>query len=135
MNFRPARFRPIASACPQNRDLRRDESVSAHPAWGQPSSVLRVRGRVLCSRLPCAPTCVADYSPGGADRFYFFAGDRAEPPHVHVEGDDGEAKYWLRPVAQVDAWGYSARELRVIERIIEAHRDEFLRAWDDFIRG
>jgi hypothetical protein len=92
-----------------------------------------VRG-TLCSRLPStqlvSPTILRD----GPYRFYFFAGDRAEPPHVHVEGNDGEAKYWLRPVALVDAWGYSARELRVIQRIIEVHRDEFLRAWDEFFR-
>jgi len=68
----------------------------------------------------------------GPYRFYFYAGDGAEPAHVHVEGDGGEAKYWLRPVALKNAWGYSARELRVIQRIIEAHRDEFQRAWDAF---
>ncbi|MBV9322877.1 MAG: DUF4160 domain-containing protein [Chloroflexi bacterium] len=68
----------------------------------------------------------------GPYRFYFFAGDRLEPRHVHVEGDDGEAKYWLEPVALADAAGYSARELRVIARIIQAHRDDFLRAWHEF---
>jgi hypothetical protein len=68
----------------------------------------------------------------GPYRFFFFAGDRPEPPHVHVEGDDGEAKYWLRPVALAEAAGYSDHELRVIVRIIEAHRDEFLKAWDAF---
>ena len=68
----------------------------------------------------------------GAYRFYFFAGDRAEPAHVHVDGGDGEAKFWLRPVVVADAWGYSARELRVIQRTVVAHRDEFLKAWDAF---
>jgi Domain of unknown function (DUF4160) len=46
----------------------------------------------------------------------------------------GEAKFWLRPVTLAAAWGYSARELRAIERIVVAHRDEFLRAWDTFFR-
>jgi Domain of unknown function (DUF4160) len=68
----------------------------------------------------------------GPYRFYFFAGDRAEPAHIHVEGADGEAKFWLRPVAQADAWGYSARELRTIRHIVVTHRDEFLQAWDAF---
>jgi len=31
----------------------------------------------------------------GPHRFYFYAGDQDEPPHVHVERDDSEAKYWL----------------------------------------
>ena len=33
----------------------------------------------------------------GTDRF-FYAGDGGEPPHVHVERDDSEAKSWLDPV-------------------------------------
>ena len=68
----------------------------------------------------------------GPYRFYFYAGDRAEPPHIHVEGDGGEAKYWLGPVSLTDAWGYSARELNGIQRIVETHGDEFARAWHAF---
>jgi uncharacterized protein DUF4160 len=31
-------------------------------------------------------------------RFFFYAGDREEPPHVHVEREDRLAKFWLEPV-------------------------------------
>ena len=31
----------------------------------------------------------------GPYRCFFFAGDRMEPPHVHVERDDHRAKLWL----------------------------------------
>jgi Domain of unknown function (DUF4160) len=31
-------------------------------------------------------------------RFFFYAGDRDEPPHVHVESDDKIAKFWLDPI-------------------------------------
>jgi hypothetical protein len=48
------------------------------------------------------------------------------------EGDDGEAKYWLQPVALADAMGYCARELRVSARIVEAHCVDFVRAWHEF---
>jgi hypothetical protein len=34
----------------------------------------------------------------GGFRFFFYAGDRSEPPHVHVERGEGIAKYWLNPV-------------------------------------
>jgi uncharacterized protein DUF4160 len=34
----------------------------------------------------------------GPYRFFFYASDRAEPVHVHVEGGDGSAKFWLAPV-------------------------------------
>jgi hypothetical protein len=68
----------------------------------------------------------------GPYRFYFFAGDGDEPPHVHVESDDNEAKFWLRPVRLADTWGYSERELRAIRRIVDDRRDELLGAWDAF---
>ncbi|MGH2758625.1 MAG: DUF4160 domain-containing protein [Actinomycetota bacterium] len=35
----------------------------------------------------------------GPYRFFFYSGDRLEPPHVHVERDDDQAKFWLQPVA------------------------------------
>lgn len=34
----------------------------------------------------------------GPYRFFFYASDRHEPPHVHVERDEKVAKFWLRPV-------------------------------------
>ena len=34
----------------------------------------------------------------GPYRFFFYASDRREPPHIHVERDDKVAKFWLQPV-------------------------------------
>lgn len=34
----------------------------------------------------------------GPYRFFFYAGDRNEPPHVHVERESNRAKFWLEPV-------------------------------------
>jgi hypothetical protein len=34
----------------------------------------------------------------GPYRFFFYAGDRDEPPHIHVERDDHTAKFWLDQV-------------------------------------
>lgn len=34
----------------------------------------------------------------GPYRMFFYSGDRVEPPHVHVERGDNEAKLWLDPV-------------------------------------
>ncbi|MDP3297850.1 MAG: DUF4160 domain-containing protein, partial [Thermodesulfovibrionia bacterium] len=34
----------------------------------------------------------------GPYRFFFYAGDRDEPQHIHVERDDKIAKFWLDPV-------------------------------------
>jgi hypothetical protein len=77
---------------------------------------------------------VIDPPARGTLSLLFFAGDRLEPPHVHLEGNDGEAKFRLRPVTVASAWGCSARELRAIERIVVATTDEFLGAWHAFFR-
>jgi hypothetical protein len=34
----------------------------------------------------------------GPYRFFFYAGDRNEPEHIHVERDRSNAKFWLDPV-------------------------------------
>ena len=58
----------------------------------------------------------------GPYRFFFFASDREEPPHVHVERDDAVAKYWLDPVRLQRGVGFDRVELRRIHRLVEQHR-------------
>ena len=41
----------------------------------------------------------------GLHRFFFFSGDGGEPPHVHVETGDNEAKFWLDPVSLANQVG------------------------------
>ena len=91
----------------------------------QKQAVLRVSGT-----LACVPTILRD----GPYRFYFFSGDMGEPPHVHVDAGDASAKFWLSPVSLHYNIGFSARELRSIERIVEEHRAEFLEAWNGYFR-
>ena len=65
--------------------------------------------------------------------FFFRAADAPESPHVHVEGNDGRAKIWLRPTLEVAGErGYDRRQMNVILRITREHRDEWLAAWDRF---
>ncbi len=55
----------------------------------------------------------------GPYRVFFWAQDRlTEPPHVHVERDDHNAKLWLEPVRIERAGGIGAGELRRIFRLI-----------------
>jgi hypothetical protein len=44
-------------------------------------------------------------------RFFFYAGDRDEPPHIHVERDDNTAKFWLNPVRFENSGGFSRKEI------------------------
>lgn len=62
-------------------------------------------------------------------KFRFYEADLTEPPHVHVDRQGHEAKFWLRPVRLARAKRFRSVELREIERIIEANIDFLLEAW------
>ena len=58
----------------------------------------------------------------GSYRLFMFMADCVERHHVHIEGNDGEAKFWLKPVSLAEDVGYSPRELHRIRRIAANHR-------------
>lgn len=65
-------------------------------------------------------------------RFFFFAGDRDEPPHIHVEHDDKNAKFWLDPVRLQRSGQFTRIELQRVQRLVEQHQTELLRSWNEF---
>ena len=64
--------------------------------------------------------------------FRFRATDRGEPPHVHVEGHSGYAKFWLDGRKLEKSAGYNQRQLTQIARIVEEHAGEFEAKWHDY---
>ncbi len=64
--------------------------------------------------------------------FRFRMNDRSEPPHIHVEGHGGRAKYWLADESLVRAERYNRRQLAEIQRIVSVHADEWLRRWHEY---
>lgn len=65
----------------------------------------------------------------GSYRFYFNSREESRM-HVHVEGQDGRAKFWLEPfVALADFHGLRQHELKDIQRIVEEHEEQFINAW------
>jgi hypothetical protein len=60
------------------------------------------------------PTALRD----GPYRFFFYAGDGGEPPHVHVRRDRFEAKFWLEPVKQAANVGFGDHELNRVRRLV-----------------
>jgi hypothetical protein len=68
----------------------------------------------------------------GPYRFFFYSGDGAEPPHIHVERDQNRAKFWLDPVRLQDSGGYRATELNRVAALVAERRDELLGAWNEF---
>ena len=71
----------------------------------------------------------------GPFRFFFYAGDGGEPPHVHVERDDSEAKFWLDPVRLERSHGFSRKEINRVRGLVEQHRQPLLEGWNEFFRG
>lgn len=68
----------------------------------------------------------------GPYRFFFYAGDRNEPPHVHVERNENVAKFWLKPVRLQRSGGFGRAELNRIQAIIEENEELLLRGWNDY---
>jgi hypothetical protein len=68
-------------------------------------------------------------------RFFFYAGDADEPPHVHVERDTDKAKFWLDPVRLQNSGGFGRTEINRIQRLVEENREDFLRSWNEFFNG
>ncbi len=68
----------------------------------------------------------------GPYRFFFYAGDGAEPPHVHVERDDNIAKFWLRPVRLQESGGFTRVEIGRLQGIVEENLDTIVNSWEAF---
>jgi len=68
----------------------------------------------------------------GPYRFFFYAGDREEPQHIHVERDEKIAKFWLDPVRMQRSGGFNRADIARIHRIIEDHHSELVEAWNDY---
>ncbi len=68
----------------------------------------------------------------GPYRFFCFAGDRHEPPHVHVERDRELAKFWLDPVRLQSNRGFSRVEIGRIQNLVEANQTQLLEGWNEF---
>ena len=68
----------------------------------------------------------------GPYRLFFYSADFAEPPHVHVERDANEAKFWLDPVRLEDNYGFGTSELNRIRKLVDENVSDLLRSWNEF---
>ena len=70
-------------------------------------------------------------------RFFFFSneGDPREPIHIHVRKDSKLAKFWIEPdVTLADSYGFSARELNSVARMINNRKSEIEDAWHEHFK-
>ncbi|MGH8556477.1 MAG: DUF4160 domain-containing protein [Methylococcales bacterium] len=68
----------------------------------------------------------------GPYRFFFFASDRDEPPHIHVEREDKVAKFWLDPVRLQSSGGFSRNEITRIQRVVGEYQIQLREAWNAY---
>jgi hypothetical protein len=68
-------------------------------------------------------------------RFYFFSREGSEPPHVHVQKGDAEAKFWLQPVRLDFSDGFNPAELRRLRELTFEHQIEFIGRWNEHFAG
>ena len=68
----------------------------------------------------------------GPYRFFFYAGDRDEPLHVHVERDENVAKFWLNPIRLQSSGGFARREINRIHQLIMEHQDKLVEEWHEY---
>lgn len=68
----------------------------------------------------------------GPYRFFFFAGDRNELEHIHVERDDNVAKFWFIPIRLQSSGGFTRREINRIHQLIEEHQERLVEAWHEY---
>jgi hypothetical protein len=68
----------------------------------------------------------------GPYRVFFYSSDGDEPPHVHVQRDASEAKFWLEPLRLERSVGFRASELSRIRSMISENQSVLLEAWNEY---
>ncbi len=68
----------------------------------------------------------------GKYRFFFYANENEEPPHVHIRAGENEAKYWVEPLDLVVNYGFNGKDLKQIERHLIDNKHYILEMWMDF---
>ncbi|MGB3616226.1 MAG: DUF4160 domain-containing protein [Elainellaceae cyanobacterium] len=71
----------------------------------------------------------------GPYRFYFYSHEPNEPPHVHVDRDRSSAKFWLESAGLANNIGFSAKELRRLQSIVQENQGILLEAWYGYFSG
>jgi hypothetical protein len=78
-----------------------------------------------------SPTVFKD----GSYRFHFFSKEE-ERIHIHVVSPDGEAKFWLEPtISLVNYTGFSKKQLNLLQKSVEKHKNEIITNWKEHFKG
>lgn len=64
-------------------------------------------------------------------RFFFYSGDRNEPPHIHVRKAGQEAKFCLNPIRPAKLGQFKRGEQRRILSILQENEAQILERWNE----
>lgn len=65
----------------------------------------------------------------GGFRFYFFSREESRV-HVHIQGQNGEAKFWLEPTIELaQHTGLSRREINEALHLVQEHENVIRDTW------
>jgi len=66
-------------------------------------------------------------------RFFFFSNEHL-PKHIHVEKQNSYTKINLVNLELIENIGFNSKELKEIIKIVELHRSDFIKAWDEYFK-
>jgi len=67
-------------------------------------------------------------------RFFFFSNEHL-PKHIHIEKQNSYAKINLINLELIENIGFNSKELKEIMKIVELHRSDFIKAWDEYFKN
>ncbi|MCL5029488.1 MAG: DUF4160 domain-containing protein [Bacteroidetes bacterium] len=68
----------------------------------------------------------------GPYRFFFYANDKNEPCHIHIEREDKIAKFWLEPGRLEYSGGFNRKEIKRIQDIVEKQQKKLIEKWYEY---
>ena len=71
----------------------------------------------------------------GPYRLYFYANDRSEPVHVHVERERFHAKFWVSPIRLAENQGFRPNEIIRLQKLIHEYQDEITERWNEYFNS
>ena len=61
---------------------------------------------------------------------FYFLSNEEERIHVHINCEDGEAKFWIEPIVSLATYyGLKKNKLNEIHKIVEKRKDEIIKEW------
>ena len=65
-------------------------------------------------------------------RFYFLSNEEPRM-HIHVECEEGEAKFWIEPIVSLASYyGLKPHRLSKLQKLIEKKKDEIAKEWKKY---